>query len=103
MPEAIKHQPTEEVSVENDEEMNMWQNNLPDQDISNQDYSDYQDFDDYFSDPIYAEAATKIQRQARVMIARNNFRLSLYKLILLKNILDTKLHKEKMQMLFAFE
>jgi len=37
------------------------------------------------------------------MIARNNFRLSLYKLILLKNILDTKLHKEKMQMLFAFE
>jgi len=30
MPEAIKHQPTEEVSVENDEEMNMWQNNLPD-------------------------------------------------------------------------
>lgn len=84
--------------------MNMWQNNLPDQDISNnQDYSDYQDFDDYFSDPIYAEAATKIQRQARVMIARNNFRLSLYKLILLKNILDTKLHKEKMQMLFAFE
>jgi hypothetical protein len=37
------------------------------------------------------------------MIARNNFRVSLYKLILLKNILDTKLHKEKMQMLFAFE
>ena len=37
------------------------------------------------------------------MISRNNFRVSLYKLILLKNIIDTKIHKEKMQMLFAFE
>jgi hypothetical protein len=44
-----------------------------------------------------------IQRQARVMIARNNFRVCLYKLILLKNIIETKVHKEKMQMLFAFE
>jgi len=37
------------------------------------------------------------------MIARNNFRVSLYKLILLKNIVETKVHKEKMQVLFAFE
>jgi hypothetical protein len=37
------------------------------------------------------------------MIARNNFRIQLYKLILLKNIIDTKVHKEKMQCLFAFE
>ena len=37
------------------------------------------------------------------MIARNNFRICLYKLILLKNIIDTKIHKEKMQTLFAFE
>ena len=49
------------------------------------------------------QAAITIQRQARVMIARNNFRVSLYKLILLKNIVETKMHKEKMQMLFAFE
>lgn len=48
-------------------------------------------------------AAVKIQRQARVMISRNNFRVSLYKLILFKNIVETKMHKEKMQMLFAFE
>ena len=37
------------------------------------------------------------------MIARNKFRMALYKLILLKNIVETKVHKEKMQMLFAFE
>ena len=37
------------------------------------------------------------------MIDRNNFRVALYKLILLKNIVETKVHKERMQMLFAFE
>lgn len=75
--------------------MNMWQKNLPDQDSKYSDYQiDEEDLD--FSDPVFELAAIKIQRQARVMIARNNFRVSLYKLILLKNILDTKLHKEKM-------
>ena len=37
------------------------------------------------------------------MIARNNFRVALYKLILLKNILDTKVHKVKVKLLDAFE
>ena len=37
------------------------------------------------------------------MIARNNFKVALYKLIILKNILETKLHKEKVQKLDAFE
>ena len=48
-------------------------------------------------------AAIKIQRQTRVMNSRNKFRMALYKLILLKNIIETKVHKEKMQTLFAFE
>lgn len=48
-------------------------------------------------------AATIIQGQARVMLARKNFRMSLYKLILLKNLVDNKVHKEKMSMLYAFE
>ena len=37
------------------------------------------------------------------MLARNNFRVALYKLILIKNILETKMHKERMMMLYAFE
>lgn len=37
------------------------------------------------------------------MLARKHFRISLYKLMLLKNILENKVHKEKMQMLYAFE
>ena len=37
------------------------------------------------------------------MVARSNFRVSLYKLILIKNIVETKMHKERMQMLYAFE
>ena len=37
------------------------------------------------------------------MLARNNFRVALYKLILLKNIVDTKVHKERIQVLYAFE
>ncbi len=37
------------------------------------------------------------------MIARKNFRISLYKLMLFKNIVENKVHKEKMQMLYAFE
>jgi hypothetical protein len=49
------------------------------------------------------QAATKIQRAARKMLARKYFRLSLYKLMLLKNIVENKVHKEKMQMLYAFE
>jgi len=53
--------------------------------------------------PKFVWAAVTIQRQVRVMINRNRFRISLYKLILLKNIVETKVHKERMQMLFAFE
>ena len=49
------------------------------------------------------QATVTIQRQARVMIARNNFKVALYKLILLKNIIETKLHKEKIMKLYAFE
>lgn len=37
------------------------------------------------------------------MIARKNFRIALYKMMLLKNIIENKVHKEKMQMLYAFE
>jgi hypothetical protein len=37
------------------------------------------------------------------MISRKRFRLSLYKLMLLKNLVENKVHKEKMQMLYAFE
>ena len=37
------------------------------------------------------------------MIARNNFKVALYKMIILKNILETKLHKEKVRKLDAFE
>lgn len=58
---------------------------------------------DYFKGDKFEKAAVVIQRQARVMIARNNFRVALYKLILLKNIVETKMHKERMQMLYAFE
>ena len=56
-----------------------------------------------FRDEKYTQAALVIQRQARVMIARNNFRVALYKLIQLKNIVETKIHKERMQVLYAFE
>ena len=52
------------------------------------------DYELDFSDPRYGEAARVIQRQAKVMIARNNFRVALYKLILIKNIVETKMHKE---------
>ena len=48
-------------------------------------------------------AASAIQRAARKMIARKNFRINLYKLMLFKNIVENKVHKEKMQMLYAFE
>lgn len=37
------------------------------------------------------------------MLARKSFRISLYKLMLFKNIVENKVHKEKMQMLYAFE
>ena len=55
------------------------------------------DFDHVdLEDEKYVKAAKVIQRQARVMISRNNFRVALYKLILLKNIVETKMHKERM-------
>ncbi|CDW86827.1 UNKNOWN [Stylonychia lemnae] len=57
---------------------------------------------DQVNDQIDA-SATMIQRAARKMIARKNFRISLYKLMLFKNIVENKVHKEKMQMLYAFE
>lgn len=82
----------------------IWQADLENQESDHSDYYQADQLDDLdLSDPLFELAAIKIQRQARVMIARNNFRVCLYKLILLKNILDTKMHKEKMQMLFAFE
>jgi hypothetical protein len=37
------------------------------------------------------------------MIARIRFRTNLYKLIIFRNIIDNKIHKEKMAKLFAFE
>lgn len=49
------------------------------------------------------KAASKIQNAARKMLARKRFRLSLYKLMLFKNLVENKVHKEKMQMLYAFE
>jgi len=49
------------------------------------------------------ESASRIQRAARAMIARIRFRNSLYKLIIFRNIVETKMHKEKMAMLFGFE
>ena len=48
-------------------------------------------------------AAERIQRAARKMINRIRFRNCLYRLILLQNIVENKIYKEKMQMLFAFE
>ena len=37
------------------------------------------------------------------MISRKNFRINLYKMMLFKNIVENKVHKEKMTMLYAFE
>lgn len=34
---------------------------------------------------------------------RKKFRINLYKLMLVRNILENKVHKEKMSMLYAFE
>ena len=49
------------------------------------------------------ESAERIQRAARRMIARIRFRTALYKLIIFRNIIENKMHKEKMAKLFAFE
>ena len=49
------------------------------------------------------EAALRIQRSARKMISRIHFRTSLFKLICFQNILETKIHKDKMKMLWGFE
>lgn len=100
-PNVLRPQAIQEIEKQQ-ELSDIWQAEM---DEPQSEDSGYYQPDDYLdlTDPVYEEAACKIQRQVRVMIARNNFRVSLYKLILLKNILDTKLHKEKMQMLFAFE
>jgi len=45
----------------------------------------------------------KIQKAVRKMIQRKNFRISLYKLMLVRNIIENKVHKERMTMLYAFE
>jgi len=37
------------------------------------------------------------------MLSRKRFRVNLYKLILVKNIVENKVHREKMSMLYAFE
>ena len=49
------------------------------------------------------ESAERIQRAARRMISRIRFRTALYKLIIFRNIIENKQHKEKMAQLFAFE
>jgi hypothetical protein len=49
------------------------------------------------------KSAIKIQRAARLMLDKIRFRTSLYKLILLRNIVENKVHKEKMGLLFSFE
>lgn len=48
-------------------------------------------------------AANKIQKAAKKMISRKRFRINLYKMMLVKNIIENKVHKEKMTMLYAFE
>lgn len=48
-------------------------------------------------------AAEIIQRSARKMINRIRFRNCLYRLILFQNIIENKVYKEKMAMLYAFE
>lgn len=37
------------------------------------------------------------------MINKKRFRVNLYKMMLLKNLVDNKVYKEKMVMLYAFE
>lgn len=37
------------------------------------------------------------------MLARMRFRHNLYKLLVFRNIVEMKMHKEKMHMLFGFE
>ena len=49
------------------------------------------------------EAAERIQNMARKFFARKAFKNELYKLLLLKNIVENKMHKEKMAMLYGFE
>lgn len=49
------------------------------------------------------EKVVKIQRAVRHMLKKKNFRVNLYKLILFKNIVENKVHREKMSMLYAFE
>lgn len=49
------------------------------------------------------ESARRIQRAARKMIARIRFRHHLYKLLVFRNIVEMKMHKEKMATLYGFE
>lgn len=49
------------------------------------------------------ESAIKIQRATRLMLDKIRFRTCLYKLILIRNIIENKVHKEKMGLLFSFE
>lgn len=53
--------------------------------------------------PSVDEAALRIQRMSRLFLARKAFRKNLYKLIIFRNIIENKVHKEKMAMLFGFE
>jgi hypothetical protein len=49
------------------------------------------------------ESAIKIQRCVRKMLNRIHFRNNLYRLILMKSLVENKVHKEKMAQLYAFE
>ena len=49
------------------------------------------------------DAILKIQRQSRVYLSCRRFRQCLYRLILLKNIIESKVNKEQMFVLYAFE
>ena len=40
---------------------------------------------------------------ARAFLARRSFRASLFKMILFKNLVESKVHKEKMSAMYAFE
>lgn len=49
------------------------------------------------------DSVVKIQNQYRVYLRRRKFKRSLYKLMIFKNIIDTRVHKEDMKLYRAFE
>ena len=49
------------------------------------------------------DSVVKIQNQYRVYLSRRKFKRSLYKLMIFKNIIDTRIHKEDMKLYRAFE